>query len=143
MVHQRVTLITVGAIDLPELRSSIRSWAGARRPLAQTVIACSRLAGVLLSLYPLKDLARDSGIDFTASKDTVSRVNLAINVDKPEEVDQTIVEIAAAGGKIVRQPADAFWGGRVAYFLDPENNLWEVAWNPTAVFDERGAMLAF
>jgi hypothetical protein len=30
-----------------------------------------------------------------------------------------------------------------AYFADPEHNLWEVAWNPTALFDERGAMLTF
>ncbi|MBP1156451.1 MULTISPECIES: helix-turn-helix transcriptional regulator [unclassified Paenibacillus] len=37
----------------------------------------------------------------------------------------------------------AFWGGRIAYFSDPENNLWEVAWNPTAIFDERGAMISF
>jgi len=143
MVHQRVTLITVGAIDLPELRKFYQKLGWSETAISSDSYCVFETAGVLLSLYPLKDLARDSGIDFTASKDTVSRVNLAINVDKPEEVDQTIVEIAAAGGKIVRQPADAFWGGRVAYFLDPENNLWEVAWNPTAVFDERGAMLAF
>jgi uncharacterized glyoxalase superfamily protein PhnB len=38
---------------------------------------------------------------------------------------------------------NAFWGGRTAYFSDPEHNLWEVAWNPSAVFDERGGMISF
>lgn len=36
---------------------------------------------------------------------------------------------------------DAFWGGRSGAFLDPENNFWEVAYNPNSVFDERGAMI--
>jgi len=31
----------------------------------------------------------------------------------------------------------------LSYFADPENNYWEVAWNPNSVFDERGAMLSF
>jgi hypothetical protein len=44
---------------------------------------------------------------------------------------------------VLREASDAFWGGRTAYFCDPERNLWEVAWNPTAVFDERGAMIRF
>ncbi|WP_235973585.1 VOC family protein [Peribacillus faecalis] len=45
--------------------------------------------------------------------------------------------------RLEKQASDAFWGGRTAYFSDPENNLWEVAWNPDSVFDERGAMISF
>jgi hypothetical protein len=33
-------------------------------------------------------------------------------------------------------------GGKTAYFADPENNLWEIAWNPDSTFDERGALLS-
>ena len=52
-------------------------------------------------------------------------------------------KVKEAGGKVLREPSDAFWGGRTSYFADPENNIWEVAWNPSAVFDERGAMIEF
>jgi hypothetical protein len=33
-------------------------------------------------------------------------------------------------------------GGRTAYFADPENNLWKIAWDPDSTFDEHGAMLS-
>lgn len=67
----------------------------------------------------------------------------AINVDCPEDVDTVIESIRQAGGKVTKEPSDAFWGGRTAYFLDPEFNAWEVAWNPASVFDDRGAMIDF
>ena len=36
----------------------------------------------------------------------------------------------AAGGVIVKQAQDVFWGGHSGYFADPDGHLWEVAWNP-------------
>lgn len=143
MVRKRVSLITIGAVDLPELRKFYQKLGWSETAISSDTYSVFETAGVLLSLYPIEELSRDSGIDFAAKKDVVSGITFAINVDTREEVDQTVAEVAAAGGKITRDPHDAFWGGRVAYFLDPENNLWEVAWNPTAVFDERGAMLTF
>ena len=88
-------------------------------------------------------MAKDAGVEITQSVDAFRGVTFAINVDKPEEVDTTIDAIRKVGGKILREPSDAFWGGRTAYFSDPENNLWEIAWNPDSVFDERGAMISF
>lgn len=64
-------------------------------------------------------------------------------MDAPEQVDAVTEVVREAGGRIIREPSEAFWGGRTSYFLDPENNAWEVAWNPTSVFDERGAMISF
>jgi predicted enzyme related to lactoylglutathione lyase len=49
--------------------------------------------------------------------------------------------VRAAGGSIVKEPIDAVWGGRSAYFADPEGNLWEVAWMPGSSFDERGGLI--
>lgn len=42
---------------------------------------------------------------------------------------------------LAKEPGDAVWGGRFAYFADPEDNLWEVAWNPYVTFDARGALV--
>ncbi|HEY3016104.1 MAG TPA: VOC family protein [Nocardioides sp.] len=33
----------------------------------------------------------------------------------------------AAGGSIVRDAADATWGGYFGYFADPDGYLWKVA----------------
>jgi hypothetical protein len=35
-----------------------------------------------------------------------------------------------AGAKIVKPAAKTFWGGYAGYFQDPDDHLWEVAWNP-------------
>ena len=45
-------------------------------------------------------------------------------------MDETIAAVREAGGRVTKEPLDAEWGGRSAYFTDPEDNVWEVAWVP-------------
>ncbi|MEH7501627.1 VOC family protein [Neobacillus drentensis] len=143
MVPQRVSLLTIGAYDLPVLRKFYQTLGWEETELSSDQYAVFKTAGVLLSLFPIAELAKDAGIEFTSPPGTFHGVTFAINVNQPEQVDTTIESIRSAGAKILREPSDAFWGGRTAYFADPENNLWEVAWNPSAIFDERGAMISF
>lgn len=140
---QRVSLITLGARDLPFLRAFYKGLGWAETDISSDQYAVFKTAGVLLSLFPLEELARDAGVQLPDNFPGFRGVTFAINVDTPDDVDTTIQAIREAGGRIVREPSDAFWGGRTAYFADPESNFWEVAWNPTAVFDERGAMTSF
>jgi uncharacterized protein len=51
-------------------------------------------------------------------------------VERAEQVEEAIEAARAAGATIVREPHTADWGGRTAYFTDPEDNLWEVAYVP-------------
>jgi uncharacterized glyoxalase superfamily protein PhnB len=143
MVPQRVSLLTIGTFNLPVLRSFYRSLGWEETSTSSDQYAVFKTAGVLLSLFPVEELAKDAGIEISQIPETFRGVTFAINVDQPEQVDTTVEQIRGVGGKILREPSDAFWGGRTAYFSDPENNLWEVAWNPTAIFDERGAMVSF
>lgn len=143
MVMQRVSLITIGAFNLPVLRSFYKRLGWEETEISSDHYAVFKTAGVLLSIFPIEELAKDAGVEINQDIQSFRGVTFAINVDKPEQVDVTVEEIRKAGGNILREPSDAFWGGRTAYFADPENNLWEVAWNPTAVFDERGAMITF
>ncbi|MEI4799881.1 VOC family protein [Bacillus sp. NPDC077411] len=143
MVLQRVSLITIGAFNLPVLRAFYKSLGWEETEISSDNYAAFKTAGVILSIFPIEELAKDAGVSITQDVETFRGVTFAINVDHPEQVDTTIEEIRKVGGRILREPSDAFWGGRTAYFADPENNLWEVAWNPDSVFDERGAMIAF
>ncbi|MFJ5717357.1 VOC family protein [Neobacillus sp. NPDC093127] len=143
MVPQRVSLLTLGARNLPALRVFYQSLGWEETDFSSDQYAVFKTAGTLLSLFPIAELAKDAGIEISQSTETFHAVTFAINVEKPEQVDTTIEEIREAGGKILREPSDAFWGGRTAYFADPENNLWEVAWNPNSVFDEHGTMISF
>jgi uncharacterized protein len=143
MVPQRVSLLTIGAWNLPLLRSFYQSLGWEETEFSSDTYAAFKTAGVILSIFPIEELAKDAGVEFNHSPNTFRGVTFAINVENPELVDSTIENIRELRGKILREPSDAFWGGRTAYFSDPENNLWEVAWNPSSVFDERGAMISF
>ena len=39
-------------------------------------------------------------------------------------------EALNAGGTLVKQPEEVFWGGYSGYFSDPDGYLWELAYNP-------------
>jgi len=143
MVPERVSLITIGARSLPELRKFYQRLGWTETEFSSDDYCVFNTAGVLLTLFPIEELAKDAGIDPSKVLTGFKGIALAINVDKIEQVDLMTEEIRNAGGKIVREPSDAFWGGRTSYFLDPEDNAWEVAWNPSSVFDERGAMISF
>jgi len=142
MVPQRISLITIGARDLPSLRAFYKRLGWAETEISSDTYTVFKTAGVLLSLFPIDELARDAGVEIVEHHG-FNGITLAINVDTPEQVDEVIASVKQAGGQIIREPSDAFWGGRTSYFSDPEGYFWEVAWNPTALFDERGAMLSF
>lgn len=99
--------------------------------------------GTKFELYPLKELAED--ID--AGNPPVpgsgfSGITLAYNVDSREKVDEVIGLVKQAGGTVVKEPQDVFWGGYHAYFTDPDGYYWEVAYGPDFKYDEH-EMLVF
>ena len=100
--------------------------------------------GVLLTLYPLDELAAEAapelGVPASAG---FSGVTLACNVDSQEQVDIAFAAAVAAGATPVAEPVARDWGGRSGYIADPEGNRWEIAWAPGAAFDERGALTSF
>lgn len=55
---------------------------------------------------------------------------LAHNVGSKVGVDRVFAFALAAGAKAVKRPQDVFWGGYSGYFADPDDFLWEVAFNP-------------
>jgi lactoylglutathione lyase len=44
-----------------------------------------------------------------------------------EEVDTAVAGVPAAGGEVLKEPADMPWGERVAYVADPEGNVVSLA----------------
>jgi len=52
------------------------------------------------------------------------------NVGSKEEVDAVVEQARRAGAKVVKPAGDTFYGGYAAYFQDPDDHLWEIAWNP-------------
>jgi uncharacterized glyoxalase superfamily protein PhnB len=61
---------------------------------------------------------------------------IAHNVASKAEVDAVMEQARRAGAVIVKPAHDAFWGGYSGYFQDPDQHLWEIAWNPEWVVHE-------
>jgi uncharacterized protein len=137
----RVTLITLGVDDLEKSLKFYRDGLGLKtdgitgQEFEHGAVAFFELAGGLkLAIWPRESLAHDSGLP--PGKPSATEFSLAHNVSSRTEVDAVLEEAGAAGAVIVKPAHDTFWGGYAGYFLDPDQHLWEVAWNPQWTMEE-------
>ena len=84
-------------------------------------------SGLLLSLYPRSDLAKDAGIP--AGPARTGEFSLGQLVQSRADVD-ALIEKAEAAGAAVTAPRERPWGIYSGYFRDLDGHLWEIIWNP-------------
>ncbi|MFL6653685.1 MAG: VOC family protein [Sulfurifustis sp.] len=131
----RVTLITLGVEDLERSLKFYRDGLGLKtdgivgKEFEYGAVAFFDLqAGLKLAIWPRRSLAHDSGLKSGAPSAT--EFSLGHNVASAEEVDAVMEQARKAGATIVKPAQRTFWGGYAGYFQDPDQHLWEVAWNP-------------
>ncbi len=128
MVPARLTVVTLGARDLASL-SRFYVALGWELLIELDDLAVFGLRGAVLSLFPIEQLAEDGRVGAAGQSADIA-VSLAINVDERDAVDAALEDAREAGARVTKEPVDAEWGGRTAYFADPEDNYWEIAWVP-------------
>ena len=138
MIPARLTFATIGADDVGLLRAFYSQLWSETTAAPDGSFVAYHLGGAVLAVYDNDRLAADSGGPFAGR----GGFELAVNVDRREQVDEVLAEVAVLGAPVVGGH-DAEWGGRSGHFADPEGNRWEVAWNPGIHFDERGAVTSF
>jgi catechol 2,3-dioxygenase-like lactoylglutathione lyase family enzyme len=131
----RITLITLGVDDLEKAVAFYRDGLGlptqgiVGREFDYGAVAFFDLqSGLKLALWSRDDLAHDTGLSKTPRSPT--EMSLGHNVGSQAEVDAVMAQAKRAGATIVKPAATTFWGGYAGYFQDPDQHLWEVAWNP-------------
>jgi uncharacterized protein len=92
---------------------------------------------MVVALWDRARLAEDSCVEDGGGW---GGMTLALNFGSPAEVDAAIEEARAAGATIGREPAEAFWGGYTALFIDPDGHPWEIAHNPRWTVTEDGGV---
>jgi len=119
----RITLITLGVDDLEHSLRFYRDGMGLRTEgIVGTefehgaVVFFDLQPGLKLALWPRRSIAYDTG--------------LLVTRPSRREVDVVMAQAKAAGATITQPAHDTFWGGYAGYFQDPDQHLWEVAWNP-------------
>ena len=132
----RISLVTLGVSDLARATTFYQRLGWPPVANAGDGVSFFHTAGALLSLFPSSDLAADAGVPFAG--DGFRHIALAINVASAQEVDAALDAAVAAGGTLVKQGQQVFWGGYSGYFADPDGHLWEVAHNPFWPLDAAG-----
>jgi len=122
-----VSLITLGVADLQRARSFYEAlgWTTGAEPGDDVVFF--QAGDMVLALWDRARLGEDSCVEDSPGW---GGVTLALNFGSPAEVDAAIEQARAAGATIGREPAETFWGGYSAVFLDPDGHPWEIAHNP-------------
>ncbi len=140
-IPARVSFVTLGVRDLAAMRAfyGTLGWEESAA-LSSDWFAAFRTGGAILCLCPIGPLSRDAMVAPPSPEATFRGVTLTISVEKREQVDSAVEGVRAAGGRVTKEPADTSWGGRSAYFADPEGNVWEAAWSPHLSFDGRGGV---
>jgi hypothetical protein len=87
--------------------------------------------GLLLSLYPRSELAKDAKVALGPPK--TGEFSIGHAVTSKAEVDAVLTQAEAAGATLTDRPHDRPWGIYSGYFRDPDGHLWEVLWNPRLV----------
>lgn len=136
-MKQRVSLITLGVGDLGRARRFYEAlgWTTGAEPGADVVFF--QAGEMVVALWDRAGLAEDSGVEDSGGWGGMA---LALNLGSPEEVDAVIAEARAADATIAREPAETFWGGYSAIFLDPDGHPWEIAHNPHWTITEDGGV---
>jgi hypothetical protein len=136
-----ITLITLGVDDLERSLRFYRDGLGLKTEgivgaqFEHGAVAFFDLqSGLRLAIWPRKSIAHDSGQ--AAGKPAPTEFTLGHNVASKAEVDAVMEQAGKAGATIVKPAHETFWGGYAGYFQDPDQHLWEVAWNPDWIIPE-------
>jgi uncharacterized protein len=137
----RITFITIGVDDLERSLRFYRDGLGLQtQGIIGTqfdhgaVVFIDLQGGLKLALWPRASIAHDTGLPLANASAT--EFTLGHNVSSKAEVDAVMAQAQNAGAHIVKPAGDTFWGGYAGYFQDPDQHLWEVAWNPVLALDD-------
>ena len=135
-MNQHLHIVTLGVRDLEASKNFYAETLGWKLSRPQEGVAFFQAGGVVLALFPREELAKDALI--SAEGHGFASFSLAYNARSEAEVDEIIGDLKAKGVKILKEPQKVFWEGYSSYFADPDDYLWEVAYNPFFPFDVEG-----
>ena len=134
-MRQQIAVITLGIGDLARSRRFYVGEFGWQPVFENDEIIFYQMNGLMLGTWLQSALEADMQRPGLVRPGCFA---LAHNVLDEAEVQAVIGRLAAAGGRVLR-PADApVHGGRRGYVADPDDDAWEIAWNPAWTIDERG-----
>ncbi len=136
----RINFVTLGVADVARSRAFYERLGLKSSNSGNASVAFFDANGVVLSLFGHDSLAEDAGVE-PQSPPAFRGVSLAWNAASEIDADRIFAHAVACGARPVKTPQKVFWGGYSGYFADPDNHLWEVAFNPFFPLSSEGRVL--
>ena len=140
-MQPRITVLTIGVDDLERSVRFYRDGLGfpttgiTGEQYEHGAVAFFDLqAGLKLAVWPRGSLAHDTGL--AKSHPSPTEFSIGHNVSSEGEVDEVMRRAEQAGARIVKPARKTVWGGYAGYFQDPDQHLWEIAFNPSLLPDD-------
>ena len=142
----RISVITLGVNDLGTSLAFYRDglglpttgiigteFKGDETHPAGAIVLFELQRGLILSLYPRTELAKDAKEAIGVSSPT--EFSIGHLVQNKEEVDSLMKRAESAGSTVTDKPHERPWGIYSGYFKDLDDHLWEIIWNPQMLPD--------
>jgi catechol 2,3-dioxygenase-like lactoylglutathione lyase family enzyme len=134
-MQQQISVITLGVSDLARSRRFYAEGFGWTPVFENGEIAFYQMNGFVLGTWLQAELEADMRRGDLRRPGAFA---LAHNVASQAEVQALLDRLALAGGRILRDADAPPHGGFRGYVADPDDNAWEIAWNPAWAIDEQG-----
>lgn len=129
-MRTQINAITIAAQDLLKLKSFYVKSFGWEIQAESTDIVIFRLKnGLLMSIYKAEDHALYLN-SAPIKGDILPKTYLTIYTGSLKETDELFMELENKRANIIKKPSKVFWGGYAGIIADPENNYWEICFNP-------------
>ena len=137
-----LTAVTLGVRDV-SASAAFYERLGFKRKVRATgdEIAFFDAGGLVLALWDWSKLGLDAAVPVEPRLQTFRGSTLAWNCRTREEVDASFAQAIKAGGKLLRAPEPADYGGYRGYFADPDGHVWEIVVAPGFSFTGDGRLI--
>ncbi|HMW33193.1 MAG TPA: VOC family protein [bacterium] len=132
----RIHFITLGVSDMQRAANFYSDVLGFKILKKTPVITFFDNGGMVLGVYPIQQLNALTGASFETVSPSSTGILLSHNVQNENDVDAWVNKLKNEKVKILKEAQPAVWGGRHAFFSDPDGYSWEICWNPKLIPDE-------
>jgi uncharacterized protein len=126
-MQQQISVITLGVADLARSRRFYVDGFGWAPVMETPEIVFYQMNGLMFGTWLTSALQDDARQPLGAGP---GRFSLAHNVAAREEVQPVIDRLLQFGGRLLRNADAPPHGGFRGYLADPDDHVWEIAWNP-------------
>ncbi len=134
-MQQQIAVVSLGISDLERSKEFYREGFGWTPVFENEEIAFYQMNGFVFGTWLKSSLEDDTKQQVLPGS---GGVTLAHNVARESDVQIVIDKLVAAGGTVLREADAPPQGGRRGYIADPDEHIWEIAFNPLWPIDKDG-----